>query len=476
MGEAELERLREKLAEITGAILKLAAERRRLSLEIGKLKASMGKRLLDRETERRLLKEALRACQEQELPEETCRRLLTILIEDSLNAQRTVLSVRKRDALAYRRVFARAAELQKMGRKVIRMEIGQPDFGAPESVVEAAYKAMKEGYAKYSTGAGIMELRSALAQRLGERYGVDLKPENIVVTTGGSMAVYATMESLTRPGDEVVVIEPAWPLYGRQAEQYGRRVVRVGAKLEDGWSPIKALEGALSDTTRLIFINYPNNPTGKVLSRKEFGKVLEMAREVGAWVASDEVYMDYVFEGEEVSALQFPDSHSVVMGSFSKSWGMTGYRIGFIAAEEEIAKRAALVQNIIVTCVPEFIQRAALAALQDLDAAKRNSDVVRRRLVALAEELARSKLMEFVRPQGAMYVFPRIKLDGFDSTEFCFKLLEEKGVGVAPGTSFGEGYSNHIRISAVRPEEELREGARKLIEAVEEEAERAQKT
>lgn len=473
MSEAELGKLREEIARVTEEILRLAAERRRLSLKVGELKAEMGREILDRGVEKGLLERALKACGELGLPEELGRRLVNILIEDSVNAQKQAFKPeRKRDPLAYRKLFARAAELQRSGRRVIRMEIGQPDFGAPRSAVEAAYDAMKKGRAKYSMGAGIPELRGALAERLGERYGVDLKPENVVVTTGGSMAVYCAMEALTRPGDEVVVVEPTWPLYRRQSEQYGRRVVVVESRLEEGWSPLKALEEAVTESTRLIVINYPNNPTGKVLSKKELERVLELASSVGAWVLSDEVYMDFVYDGESVSALQFPGAPAVTVGSFSKSWGMTGYRVGFLVAEEEVARKAALIQNIVVTCVPEFVQLAAVAALRDVEAVKENVAKVGGRLKAVAEELGKSRLFEFMRPQGAMYLFPRVRVEGFDALDFCFKLLEERYVGVAPGSSFGETYHDFVRISAVRPVEELREGVRKLVEAVEELAEK----
>lgn len=470
MGGNELEKLRGELSEITGSILRLIAERRRLSLRIGEVKAASGKPLLDREAEAALLRKMLNLCGELGLDEELCRRILLMLIEDSLNLQRTKLIEKKADPLAYRKIFARAAELYRMGKPVIRTEVGQPDFTAPPEVMAAAYEAMRKGYGRYAPAAGIPELRKALAENLSQRYGVDLKPENVVVTLGGAMAVYSAIEALTKPGDEVMVVEPAWPIYGHQSRTYGRRVVSAMTRLEDDWDPIKPLEEGLTEATRLVVVNYPNNPTGKVLSRKDFGRLLETASELGAWVLSDEVYRDFLFEGEDLSALQFPDAKTVVVGSFSKSWGMTGYRIGYLVAEEEVARRAALVQNTVATCVPEFVQYAAIEALKQVEVARKNVETVRRRLEVLSEELGGSNLIEFTKPQGAMYLFPRIKVDGLDSIDFAWKLLEKKGVGVAPGTSFGEGYSNYIRISAVRPVEELREAARKILEAAEEAA------
>ena len=259
MGGNELEKLRGELSEITGSILRFIAERRRLSLRIGEVKAASGKPLLDREAEAALLRKMLNLCGELGLDEELCRRILLMLIEDSLNLQRTKLIEKKADPLAYRKIFARAAELYRMGKPVIRTEVGQPDFTAPPEVMAAAYEAMRKGYGRYAPAAGIPELRKALAENLSQRYGVDLKPENVVVTLGGAMAVYSAIEALTKPGDEVMVVEPAWPIYGHQARTYGRRVVSAMTRLEDGWDPIKPLEEGHTSSRRQL----PQQPYGE---------------------------------------------------------------------------------------------------------------------------------------------------------------------------------------------------------------------
>ncbi len=463
MAGDDLQALRDELGRITLEILRLVARRREVAERIGEVKERMGISLLDRSAEARLRARVLEECRRLGLGEELGVRLLNILVENSLEAQGKTGG----DEFAYRRIFVKAAEMLRRGERIIRMEVGEPDFGAPQSVVEAMCQAARQGYAKYSSGQGLSELREAVASKTSEKLGVSLTQDNVVITVGGVMATYLSIEALTRPGDEVVVVEPGWPLYKPQARLHGRRVVEAVARMEDGWSPVEALREVVGDSTRLIVINYPNNPTGKVLTRGEMEEILELAERYDAWVVSDEVYMDYIYEGSPVSVLQFTYPKTVQIGSFSKAWGMTGYRIGYLITRKEEARRMAHIQNLIITNLPEFIQKAALKALEEDEVVRRNVEEMRRRLEVLCDELGRSSQIEFRKPQGAMYVFPRIKA-GTDSVEFAWRLLEEKKVAVAPGASFGQGFRSYFRVSAGRPVEELREGARRIVEALEE--------
>ena len=370
--------------------------------------------------------------------------------------------------LKLREFASKVQELQRGGEKVMRLELGEPDFSAPPSVVEAACKALREGYGKYGPATGIKELRQALASKLSERFGVDLKLDNVVITAGGTFAVYGSIEAVTKPGDEVVVIEPAWPLYAHQIRWLGRRVLAIKTRFEDDWDPVEELQEKVSKLTKLIILNYPNNPTGKILDKGSLKAVLELAEDVGAWVLSDEVYMDFCYKDRFVSTLEFPIEKKIVVNSFSKTWGMTGFRVGYIVSDPEIAMKVARAQNTAMTCIPEFVQRAALAALNDEESARRNVELVGERLKILYEELSKSKLIEVKPPEGAMYVFPRIKIKGFDSWKFAWMLLERKRVSIAPGACFGEDYNNHLRISAVLDGEPLREACRRIREAIEE--------
>ena len=399
------------------------------------------------------------------LSEEFCRRLLGLLIEEKGKIKGVVEG---EDGLRLRRFAARAMELRKAGRRIVRLELGEPDFSASEKIVEAACEAIREGRTKYSSAAGLRELKEELASNLSSKYGVGLKAENIAITAGGTLATYAAIEVLSRPGDSIMVIEPAWPLYAHQIKRLGRRVVRVRTRVEDGWDPVETVQEKVSRLVKIIILNYPNNPTGKVLDHKSFKALLDLAEDYDLWVVSDEVYIDFSYNGEAPSILEYDYPKMYYLNSFSKTWGMTGFRVGFVVSDPEIAKKVSGVLSTVMTCVPEFIQRAALAALRDEESKKRNVELIEGRLKVLYEELSRSKLIELIPPEGAMYVFPKIKAEGFSSWNFAEKLLEREGIAVAPGKCFGEPYDNHLRISAVVDEAELRDAAKRIVKAVEE--------
>ncbi len=399
------------------------------------------------------------------LSDDFVRRLLGLMLEerDRLKGGKVAPS-----GLKLREFASRARELQQMGKQVFRLELGEPDFSAPSSAVEAACEALRSGYSKYGPATGIKGLREAIALKLSDRFKLGLKLENIVITAGGTFAVYGSIEAVTRPGDEVVVIEPAWPLYAHQVRWLGRKVSIIRTKFEDDWNPVDMLQERVSRLTKLIILNYPNNPTGRIMDRSSLKAVIEIAEDAGAWILSDEVYMDFSYKDGFTSILELGAERAIMLNSFSKTWGMTGFRVGYVVSDPETVMKIARAQNTAITCIPEFVQRAALAALNDEESARRNVELVGRRLRILYEELSKSRLIEVKPPEGAMYIFPRMKVEGFDSWKFAWMLLEKKGVAVAPGACFGEDYDNHLRISAVLDEEPLREACKRIREAVEE--------
>jgi aspartate aminotransferase len=393
------------------------------------------------------------------------RRIFSLVLEER---ERCREGEAPESGLKLREFASRALELQRMGKEVCRLELGEPDFTAPPSAVEAACNAIREGYSKYGPANGIKELRAAIASKLFEKFDLDLKPDNIAITAGGTFGVYGSMEAVTELGDEVMVIEPAWPLYAHQARWLGRRPNIIRTVFEDNWDPVDMIQEKVSRLTKLIILNYPNNPTGRVLNERSMRAITEIAEDYGAWILSDEVYMDFCYRNGFESILKLGAERVIMINSFSKTWGMTGFRVGYVVSDPETAARVARAQNTAITCIPEFVQRAALAALNDEGSARRNVELVGMRLKILYEELSRSKLIEVKPPEGAMYIFPRINVGNFDSWRFAWKLLEEKSVAIAPGACFGQSYNNHIRISAVLDEKPLREACRRIREAVEE--------
>ncbi|MEM3032123.1 MAG: pyridoxal phosphate-dependent aminotransferase, partial [Nitrososphaerota archaeon] len=268
-------------------------------------------------------------------------------------------------------------------------------------------------------------------------------------------------------GDVVILLDPSWPMYRQCVVFVGARPVGVKTRLENGWRPsIENLENMVNGSTKAIILNYPNNPTGKILDRKDFEEIVELASERKLTLISDEVYLDYSF-GQQSSVLDGYDVRYVVIQSFSKSFGMTGYRVGYLIAEKELIAKMTSLISLMITCVPEFIQLGALRALDLENVPRKYSEIIRVRMETAAREL--SKLpVTFYRPDGGMYVFPKLNLDDVDITATTLKLLEKKGVAVAPGSIFG-GYDSHFRISLGASEESITKGIRLMREFLSEE-------
>jgi aspartate aminotransferase len=286
----------------------------------------------------------------------------------------------------------------------------------------------------------------------------------VVVTQGGRFGIYLAMAATLSMGDEAIVIDPSWPHYKQVASMLGCRPIVHRTSLDGKWMPDPAgLEGVISDASRLLVLNYPNNPTGAVVPRALMEELVEVARRRNLYVLSDEVYMDYAFGGH-VTALSTGYERTIMIMSFSKSWGMTGYRIGYAVAPVEVAERMARIQGSLLTCVPEFVQVAALKALSDRETPRAYREHMMRGIEVICKHLDAIGA-EYVRPGGGMYVFPRIDLGGRDPMEFAMELLRKRGVGIAPGTVFGD-YREFFRLSVGDSFEKLERGMAALVEEV----------
>ena len=352
-------------------------------------------------------------------------------------------------------ISEKAIQLENQGKEIIKFNLGDPDLPTPPEIIEAAYEAMKMGKTKYSSAAGEKELREELA----EIHGVSA--DNVVVTTGAKWAVFSSLFLLLKRGDNVVVPSPHWTSYELIAKKVGAETRFLKSDLESDWKiDVEKLEALIDEHTRMIILNSPSNPTSKVLDEKTFSEIVQIAEDRGITVLSDEIYSDISFVKAK-SILDFGWNHILVSG-FSKSFLMTGWRIGYVVAEKELAKKMIKLNQITTTCVPAFIQ---YGALKGLESRKRIADDIRRTFKVRADAaysvLSKSG-MRFSRPDAPFYLFP--KVDGLDSERFALDLLD-RGVAVAPGTAFGD-YREYFRIALTAGEDKIREGLGTLCEAL----------
>jgi aspartate aminotransferase len=338
----------------------------------------------------------------------------------------------------------KALKLESQGKKIIKLNLGDPDLATPNEIIEAAYESMKRGKTKYSSSYGELSLREKLAGIHG------VSADNIVITPGSKWGVFSTMYLLLKSGGNVVIPTPYWTAYDLIAKTLGAETKLLKTELEDDWRiDLDKLERLIDEKTRMIILNNPNNPTSKVMDNETLDRVVELANEKGVTILSDEVYGTISFVKTK-SILEYGNNHILTTG-FSKTFTMTGWRIGYVIANRELIDRITKLNQITINNVPVFIQEAALKGLElQKQLATRIKNEYRERAEMASKQLAAAGL-EFTKPQAPFYVFPRKR--GLDSERFTLELLD-KGVAVAPGTAFGD-YREHFRISLTAPRDEI---------------------
>ncbi|MCS7125214.1 MAG: pyridoxal phosphate-dependent aminotransferase [Candidatus Bathyarchaeota archaeon] len=344
--------------------------------------------------------------------------------------------------------------LEREGREIIKFNLGDPDQQTPVEIIEAAFEAMKKGKTKYASAAGEARLREALA----EIHGVNA--DNIVITPGSKWAVFAAMYLLLNKGDNVVIPSPHWTAYDLVAKSLGVNVKLIKTRFESNWEvDVEDLKGLINGRTRLIILNNPNNPTSKVMNEKVVEKIVNVANERGIKVLSDEVYADISFVKTK-SLIEYEGEH-IVVRSFSKTFAMTGWRIGYAITDKALADKIIKLNQITFTNVPVFIQEAALKALELRHQIVKAMRECYQKRADLANKILSDTKLKFTKPEAPFYVFP--KSNGLNSEMFALRLLD-KGVAVVPGTSFGD-YIEHFRISLTAPDNEIELGLKVIAEA-----------
>jgi len=445
---SDIEEHRKKIEEVTLEMIKLLKTRTDIAKQIGDAKANLGMTVTDEEREDALRKQVTKLSKEIDLDQSTALKFLNFLFNESVKVQ----SNNKQTHLS---IFLKAKALEEQGKKIIHLEVGEPDFQPPKEVKTALAEVYDKGYGKYGSPKGITELRNALAARENQE-SAKVSEENIMICPGARFGVYLAITTLLNPGDEIIVIEPAWPAYKDCALNAGVKVRTIKTTLETEWEPsIEQINNAINENTKMIVINYPNNPTGKWWNPM-VDKIINAAEEHDLYVLSDEIYEKYdrgtVLGNPSCWDVQSNVDKTIITKSFSKSHAMTGYRIGYVIAEPSIIEKMSKLQALSLTNVSEPIQYAALQALKaDVSG---NTEIINSRLEALIK-IAKDIGLEFIEPDGAMYLFAKTKYKNFDATKFSEKLLKH-GVAIAPGEGFGD-YKEFFRITAI-DETRLKEG------------------
>ncbi len=369
---------------------------------------------------------------------------------------------------------ARAKAMRAEGIDVVNLSAGEPDFPTPPHVVEAAQAFLATGQIKYTATPGIPELRQAAADHIAERSGIEADPEAVLIGNGGKHLLYTAMQALAEEGDEVLFASPYWVSYPEMARLACARPVPIPVSAESGFQlTAEDLDRHLTDRSRILVLNSPSNPTGARLTLTNLEAVVARALEAGLWILSDEIYDQLCYEGQFRSPIALGDaarSRTLAINSLSKTYSMTGWRVGYALGPKELIRAMTRIQAHETSNVNSLAQVAAVAALTgDQSCVAEQRTVFAQRRDLICQGLAEMPGIQADRPTGAFYVFPRVsdhygkrigdrRIEG--STDFCLALLEEAHVATVPGVAFGN--DEHVRFSYANSTEQIQEGLRRL--------------
>ena len=372
-------------------------------------------------------------------------------------------------------VLAKAKAIEATGKEVIHLEIGEPDFDTPDNIREAGAKAIWDGYTHYCPAQGIPELRQAIAEVAGKDKNLDIRPEQVVVTPGAKPIMFFGMLALIDEGDEVIYPNPGFPIYESVIEFLGAKAVPV--KLEESKEfcfDADQLAKLVTPKTKMMIFNSPQNPTGGVLCLDDLKAIAKLAIEHDIWVLTDEVYSKLLYEGEHVSIATLPGmrEHTIVLDGYSKTYAMTGWRLGYGIMPEELAQALTQLQINATSCTCTFSQVAGVEGLTgDQSASEKMIAEFKKRRDVIVDGLNRIPGITCLRPKGAFYVFPNIQGTGMPSQELADLLLNDAGVAVLPGTAFGSFGEGYLRLSYANSIENIN----KALELIEKTLEKVKK-
>ena len=347
---------------------------------------------------------------------------------------------------------------------VIHLEIGEPDAITPEHIIEGAFKAARAGWTKYSPNAGLAPLRKLIAERTSARWGVQVTPDQVVVTSGAIGALYTAVMAVVDPGDEILIPDPGWPNYESLAHLAGAKAVRYDLPADKGFLPDPdEIASKITARTKAIIFNTPGNPTGAMFPFDIMARLADIARNDGIYLISDEIYEDIIFDSQHVSAGTFGiGDRALVISGFSKSFSMTGWRLGWLICPPELASVATGLQEPVTSCASTLSQKAGEVALSSpADCVAGFRDMFRRRRDLLVDVFRGTGLLPMV-PAGAFYGLVDISRTGLKSLDFAKRFLLERNVACVPGITFGPRCDRFVRVAFTIGDDQLRDGLQRL--------------
>jgi aspartate aminotransferase len=363
-------------------------------------------------------------------------------------------------------VLNKARALERQGKSIIHLEIGEPDFDTPANVIEAAVDALHHGWTHYGPSAGLPELRQAIADYVGRTRRVSVTPEEVVVVPGGKPIIFFTILALIDEGDEVIYPNPGFPIYESMINYVGGRAIPIHLREERDFSlDVDELAALISDRTRLIILNSPQNPTGGVMQRRDVEQVAQIIGDRNVLVLSDEIYSRLLFEGEHFSIMSVPgmQERTILLDGFSKTYAMTGWRMGYGVMRPDLAAHITRLATNSTSCTASFTQIAGIEALRgDQSSVDKMCAEFKRRRDVFVAGLNKIKGFSCRMPKGAFYVFPNIKKTGWKSKPLADALLEQAGVAALSGTAFGDFGEGYLRFSVANSLENLQQALDRL--------------